>query len=285
MTEMQLIDESLRRIYRSKQDKCVCTNSVSQQCWYKFGFAFIREITPSDGIITDLHSSDHCPINSTFYHSSTTSFNSMTPEEISNYGQNYARIIRERWNFAECGEDFLILIIQKRPKPLSRNSENMAADLRPIIFLSYGSIIHEKLSHLHLNGKTSIHTVVETENSHLQNGYPLNRVLINLIERLVTILKDAEDLPQYPRQKSHVPFWAWMCFLACFILCVFMTIGLCWIRSTTRRSSQRGKPGIVATNGRSWKAGFGDDQPTSTNTNVNLVQMLFPKSRNEANNV
>uniref|UniRef100_A0A914YW17 Transmembrane protein n=1 Tax=Panagrolaimus superbus TaxID=310955 RepID=A0A914YW17_9BILA len=105
---------------------------------------------------------------------------------------------------------------------------------------------HSSSSHFHhpqshpLNGDTSIHTV-----------------LINLVERLVEILKKAEELPKYPHQKSHVPFWAWMCFLACGILCVFMTIGLCWIRSTTRRSSQRGKPGIVATAGRSWKAGFG----------------------------
>lgn len=114
-------------------------------------------------------------------------------EEISNYGQNYARIIRERWNFAECGEDFLILVIQRRPRSLSRNSEGIITDLRrPLLFLSYGSIIHEKLtsmeafsshSHLHRggNGDTSIHTVVEDENSHLQNGYPLNRVSLRRI--------------------------------------------------------------------------------------------------------
>jgi hypothetical protein len=281
MSEMQLIDENLRRIYRSKQDKCVCPDSVSQQCWYKFSFAFMREITPIEGTITNLHSSDHCPINASLHQ--PLSFYSMTPDAIQNYGQNYARIIRERWNFAECGEDFLILVIQRRPKSLSRLEQQ-----QPIIFLSYGSIIHEKLTSLeafsHLHSTATFHSIVENENLHLQNGYPLNRVLISLVGRIAEVLKEAEQIPKHSSKlRSHVPLWAWTVFGSCGILCILMAIGLYGI-STTRRNSQRGKP-IMAVNGRAWKAGFGDEQQAPTN--VNLVQMLFPRpqQQQQGNNV
>jgi len=258
MSEIQLVSNVLEREYQKHQGKCICPGMKAKHhshCWYKFGFAFLREMWPVEGALTDRHSGDHCPLNVS--DSDVLKNNQIfSLEEVYDYGNNFARVLRERWNFGNCGEEILFLILQKRPDQLSRNDYSS----RPFIFISYGSTVADKLSNIfdpYSLGKSMddpLRIFVNEENDHLAGGYPLNRVLTNLIVKISDTLKKSEHHQRMPLHKDHIPFWAWVVFAACGVLCILMGIGLCWIRTTTRRGSQRGKQS--ADPGRRWKAGF-----------------------------
>ncbi|KAE9554905.1 hypothetical protein FO519_001870 [Halicephalobus sp. NKZ332] len=258
MSEIQLVNDVLEREYQRHEGKCICPGMRARHnnhCWYKFGFAFLKEMWPVEGALTNHHSGEHCPLNVTNADvlKNTKIF---SPEDVSDYGSNFVKVLRERWNFGSCGEEVLFLILQKRPDQLSKNKFNP----RPFIFISYGSTVVEKLSSVlvpySLGESTTdpLRMFVDEENDNLDNGYPLNRVLIDLIMKISDSLNKSEHHQRMPLHKDHIPFWAWMVFAACGVLCIFMGIGLCLIRTTTRRGSQRGKQSVDP--GRRWKAGF-----------------------------
>uniref|UniRef100_A0A7E4VNU4 ABC transporter domain-containing protein n=1 Tax=Panagrellus redivivus TaxID=6233 RepID=A0A7E4VNU4_PANRE len=146
MSEMQLVDENLQRVYQKHQTKCVCSGKhTSAQCWYKFGFAFLRELLPIEGVVTEGLSGEHCALNRTLLaHQMPSTTWAMDPPSLLNYGENYARVVRERWNMGDCGEDLLILVVQRRPTGLVPHE--FGNDGRPpMLFLSYGSLVAEKV--------------------------------------------------------------------------------------------------------------------------------------------
>uniref|UniRef100_A0AC34RNP9 Uncharacterized protein n=1 Tax=Panagrolaimus sp. JU765 TaxID=591449 RepID=A0AC34RNP9_9BILA len=256
MSEMQLVDDAVQVKYK-KHTKCICPGkkskqSKNQQCWYKFGFAFLREIWPI-GILNELHNAEQCPFNAT--NPDPRPYRLPSSETVYDYGQNYARIVRERWNFGGCGEDIFFLIVQKRPDLLPKHD----SESKPFIFVSYGSIVMEKLSNtvdpiMMTIPIDPMRRLVDEANNHLADGYPLNRVLTNLINKISDFLVKSENHNKMPLHKDHIPFWAWMTFATCGVLCILMGIGLCLLRTTTRRGSQRGKQ--IIDPGRRWKAGF-----------------------------
>uniref|UniRef100_A0A914C0U4 Uncharacterized protein n=1 Tax=Acrobeloides nanus TaxID=290746 RepID=A0A914C0U4_9BILA len=264
MSEAHLVDTFLQRVYNERKHKCICNKSKGLNCWYKFGFAFLREIFPVDGAVSDLYGRDHCPMNRSLVQLAQYQPEHLTKaDSIYEYAHNFARIVRERWDFSSCGEDILILVVLQRPAQLvpdslpdSSQHQGASSNRLPVIFVSYGSQVAERFGlaegfHAMPYSLEPLQRIVDEENERLQNGYPLQRVLNDMIQRLVVVLERAEKYRSPSPPKDHIPFWAWMAFATCV---------------------------------RRWKAGFvGDDttpaNPQGATTYVNLVQMMMPPHR------
>uniref|UniRef100_A0A914CP93 Uncharacterized protein n=1 Tax=Acrobeloides nanus TaxID=290746 RepID=A0A914CP93_9BILA len=164
MSEAHLVDTFLQRVYNERKHKCICNKSKGLNCWYKFGFAFLREIFPVDGAVSDLYG-----------------------DSIYEYAHNFARIVRERWDFSSCGEDILILVVLQRPAQLvpdslpdSSQHQGASSNRLPVIFVSYGSQVVERFGsaegfHAMPYSLEPLQRIVDEENERLQNGYPLQR--------------------------------------------------------------------------------------------------------------
>jgi hypothetical protein len=290
LSEVFILDKTLHKnIYSQNEHKCLCTplNALGKQnpCWYRFGFAFLKELAPVNDAVTDMHTSEKCTYNASLTHYFKEE-DELTPEKTLLYAQNYARVVRERWNFGECGEDILFLIVQKPPSNLlpARISPNSFAT--PMIFASYGSLVME-----HIGLMTTftdsfalqpLTEIVDEGNTNVLSGHPLNEVLNSVIQQTADVLSktNKEDIP--PPSKSHIPKWAWLIFGICVIAFLLMFIGLCLIRTSSRRGTQRSKSSHTD-GARRWKAGFVGEENTQPVTYVNLVQMMMPQRQPPTN--
>ncbi|VDN50355.1 unnamed protein product [Dracunculus medinensis] len=245
MSEVEAIKEKLEKINSQQRDNCVCKYSQRQPCWYRFGFAFIRQIFPVETGVSHLYR-----------------------ESLQRYGDSYARILRERWAFGECDEDILFLIVQKRSQQY--------------IFASFGALVIEELENEISSSLYSKHNLdqfqktINKENDKLKNGYPLKTVIEQLLDEIELRLTKVEQLKAF-KTGNHIPNWAIAVFVVCALLCLLMTIGLCLVRTSVRRGAPRAK-GIHTT--RRWKAGFICENLEGNATGVNLMQMMLPPSRN-----
>ncbi|KHN81566.1 hypothetical protein Tcan_12034 [Toxocara canis] len=267
MSEVEVIKDKLEEIYSHKTDFCICRHDQPRPCWYRFGFAFLRKMLPVDSGVSHLYSREFCPANETLLRYTKTHGSLLiTKESIQHYGDHFARLIRERWLMGECDEDVLFLILLRRPDQLiSRNAMAHAFGTSivpaPYIFVSYGPLVLEKVEALDPEEEDfplkfrvdSLRRIVEAENENLENGYPLKAVTERLLERFEQTLSRAEEAYSAPRIRHHIPDWAIAVFAACAFLCILMAFGLCLMRTSVRRGSQRGKPADTA---RRWKAGF-----------------------------
>uniref|UniRef100_A0A0K0F6R3 Receptor ligand binding region domain-containing protein n=1 Tax=Strongyloides venezuelensis TaxID=75913 RepID=A0A0K0F6R3_STRVS len=270
-TELTVLNEKIEKIYNSKGDNCICNNSIKYPCWYKFGFAFLRQLTPVEGGIKDEYNRDYCPINKTLLHIVNKKRNDYlfsSPESVQIYGERFAEIIRDRWSASYCGEEILFFILKNRPIQLIEEGyENIIPGKNiPMIFVALGPTVIERLDMSNPKKENSLffyHSAVikETlimENAKLLNGYPLLSVIESSLDKFVTILSNADNHLSSSKVGNHIPSWALIVFGVCALSCCLMAIGLCFVRTSARRSSQRGKPN--ADPNRRWKAGFvGED--------------------------
>ncbi|VDK58140.1 unnamed protein product [Anisakis simplex] len=290
MSEVEVIKDKLEDIYSHKTDFCICRHDQPRPCWYRFGFAFLRHMLAVDSGVSHLYSREFCPANETLLRY-TKSHDSLlqSKESVQHYGDHFARLIRERWLMGECDEDVLFLILLRRPDQLiSRNlmahSFGIPLIPAPYIFASYGPLVVEKVDALDPKEEDfplkyrvdSLTRIVEAENENLENGYPLKAVVERLLERFEQTLSKAEEAYSAPRVRHHIPDWAIAVFAACAFLCILMAFGLCLMRTSVRRGSQRGKPADTA---RRWKAGFvGENMEGVPTGGVNLMQMMLMPS-------
>jgi len=296
MSEVYVIDDYLRGVYAKHAKSCQCPLSKSNPlgCWYKFGFAFIRELGPpataeiNSGTDGEVYMSiDQCALNQ-----SDSTFSSdpelMNSDEALRYVENYAKVVRERWAIGDCGEDILLLVVQNPPDALRSkpSSSSKGSSTSPMIFLSYGSHVTERLGvldNLAFNAQEPLRNLVDAENANLRKGYPLSKVLNRVVMRTVESLKRVENVLKPLQPRSHIPLWAWGAFATCGITCAIMGIGLCMARSSNRRGLQRkttsNDPAM-----RRWKSGFAGEDPQPT-TYVNLVQMMMPHPKPAPSNM
>lgn len=266
-TELTVLNDKVEKIYSEKGDNCICNNSIKYPCWYKFSFAFLRKLIPIEGGIKDEYNKDYCPINKTlqyiankkrndYYFSSSTS--------VQMYGEKFAEIIRDRWSSSFCGEEILFFILKNRPQQLIKEGYNniIPGKSIPMIFVALGSTVIERLDMSNPKKENSLffyHSAVikETlimENDKLLNGYPLLSVIESTLDKFVTILSNADSHISSSKVGNHIPSWALIVFGICALSCCLMAIGLCFVRTSARRGSQRGKSN--ADPNRRWKAGF-----------------------------
>uniref|UniRef100_A0A0N4ZML8 Receptor ligand binding region domain-containing protein n=1 Tax=Parastrongyloides trichosuri TaxID=131310 RepID=A0A0N4ZML8_PARTI len=266
-TELSVLNEKIESIYNIKGDKCICKNSMQYPCWYKFAFAFLRELTPVDGGIKDNYDRNYCPINRTLLHMVNKKKNDYifsTSKSVQTYGDRFAEILRDRWSASYCGEEILFFIVKNRPKQLIPEGFNniIPGKSIPIIFVAYGPTVVERLDMFNPTNDNSFFLYHNTilreslliENDKLLNGYPLLSVIESTLDTFVTILSNADKQISSPKLKSHIPDWALVVFGCCALLCCLMAIGLCLMRTSARRGSQRGKTNSDPN--RRWKAGF-----------------------------
>ncbi|CAD5206222.1 unnamed protein product [Bursaphelenchus okinawaensis] len=278
MAELHILNEYIKDIYRTNANTCQCPKSESPHCGYKFGFAFVKNISQDVYPALEHVTKSFCPHKLPL---SPRKRNFTLPKEVLNYMQNYARIVRERWNLGTCGEDILILIVNDPPEQLIPHSFNTQRHMHPLMVVSYGKLITEKFGeslddHLSMD---SLFRIVDEENMNLQNGYPLIKVLNNVVRRSTEAFNLADYKLQIPHSKHHIPLWAWIIFASCGVLFILMAVGLCLVKSTSRRGTLRSKSHAMDP-ARRWKAGFvgEENQPV---TYVNLVQMMMPHQRNQ----
>uniref|UniRef100_A0A913HXJ2 Uncharacterized protein n=1 Tax=Strongyloides stercoralis TaxID=6248 RepID=A0A913HXJ2_STRER len=305
-TELTVLNDKVEKIYSEKGDNCICNNSIKYPCWYKFSFAFLRKLIPIEGGIKDEYNKDYCPINKTlqyiankkrndYYFSSSTS--------VQMYGEKFAEIIRDRWSSSFCGEEILFFILKNRPQQLIKEGYNniIPGKSIPMIFVALGSTVIERLDMSNPKKENSLffyHSAVikETlimENDKLLNGYPLLSVIESTLDKFVTILSNADSHISSSKVGNHIPSWALIVFGICALSCCLMAIGLCFVRTSARRGSQRGKSN--ADPNRRWKAGFvgednlyhcnyggysGDNSRTNTSGvfGINLVQIPYQRA-------
>uniref|UniRef100_A0A915DWD5 Uncharacterized protein n=1 Tax=Ditylenchus dipsaci TaxID=166011 RepID=A0A915DWD5_9BILA len=75
MSEVYIIDNKLREIYKNGESKCQCplasfnasdnakTKTRGKRkapCWYKFGFAFLKELDPTARAVAEAQTNEHC---------------------------------------------------------------------------------------------------------------------------------------------------------------------------------------------------------------------------------
>uniref|UniRef100_A0A914GY82 Transmembrane protein n=1 Tax=Globodera rostochiensis TaxID=31243 RepID=A0A914GY82_GLORO len=320
MSEVFAIDETLRRIYEQNRQNCVCAppeESIQRleigNCWFRFGFAFVPELSPGPDSATAEQCAKNFEIgaNNSLEESIEPFGRFLLPEKgnlfdaFSAFADNYARVLRQRWNLGECGEDILLLVVQRPPQklsagPLSSAHSRLFGPL-PLIFLSFGPSVTRRL---HADfGRHAVQNILLEANAQLQrDARPLFKVLSELLLRMETevLAALAEDFagsagdgtrpplsPTHPRHRhsnttsrSHVPLWAWAVFGACGIAFGFMALGLFLIRTRTRRSATPAgiKQQQKMVSRRHWREGsqFGKDEQPPPTTYVNLVQLLMP---------
>uniref|UniRef100_A0A1I7YLY1 GPI-anchored protein n=1 Tax=Steinernema glaseri TaxID=37863 RepID=A0A1I7YLY1_9BILA len=261
MSELQVIAEKIEKLKSQHGRKCVCSSpqhSGLNDCWYKFAFAFLREMVPVLGANQESYSRHYCPVNSTLLHGARLS----TRAEALTNGRHFARLIRQKSAFGHCEEDVLFLVVMNRPDQL------IDGDLPspghpyppPVIFISYGSLVSDRVEvldfdHEHVLNRSpdSLQKIVSALNTDLSNGYPLKTVLESLVDQVSDALIRA-DVKNVHRIQHIPPTWAIIVFATCGVLCVLMAIGLCLMKSSVRRASTRGKQ--MGENPRRWKAGF-----------------------------
>ncbi|VDN05291.1 unnamed protein product [Thelazia callipaeda] len=259
MSEIEVIKNKLDSIYQRNNNYCICHHDQSRPCWFQFGFAFLRYMYPVQSGVSHLYSREFCPANETLLKFiKNHAFLHSTREDVINYGENFARLLRERWIMGKCDEDILFFIVLKRPDQL------IVEIIRSLqyIFASYGSLVQEKIGIFNsMDGEflLSYHRmdplkrIVEAENVNFENGYSLKAVTENLLDRFTETLSQANKNHLLTRTQSHIPDWALIVFVTCAFLCLLMTIGLCLMRRSVRRGSPRSKPMDTT---RRWKAGF-----------------------------
>ncbi|TKR62908.1 hypothetical protein L596_026810 [Steinernema carpocapsae] len=258
MSELQVIAEKIENLKTQYGRKCVCSANRGERddCWYKFAFAFLREMVPVQGANQESHSKHHCPVNSTILHNNRLS----TREEIKTNGRHFARLIREKSSFGKCEEDILFLIVMNRPEQLMEGDMSSSGHPTALIFVSYGSLVSDRVEmldfdHEHVLNRSpdSLQKIVNALNTDLNHGYPLKTVMESLVDQVSEALIKADTNNVHKIQ--HIPpTWAIIVFATCGVLCVLMAIGLCLMKSTVRRGPVRGK--AVAEAPRRWKAGF-----------------------------
>ncbi|CAD5208956.1 unnamed protein product [Bursaphelenchus xylophilus] len=283
MAELHILNNYITDIYRIHGNTCHCPKAEkSDHCGYKFGFAFIKNISQAVYPSMDHLTKGFCPQDLPL---SPRKGEFTIPEEVLNYVQNYARIVRERWNLGTCGEDILILIVNEPPEQLIPHAFNQRRS-QPFLVVSFGKLITTRYgtsldqSEITLD---ALSRIVNEENMNLQNGYPLIKVLNDYVSRTIETLNLAGYKLRVPHSKHHIPLWAWVIFASCGVLFIMMAAGLCLVKSTSRRGTLRGKSNALDP-ARRWKAGFvgEENQPI---TYVNLVQMMMPHPRNPPPNL
>jgi len=284
--------EKTDRLYAKQHAACICENTAYQRpCWFKFAFAFLKNMYPVPVGAFDMYSRDFCPVNASLQiDAERANPYMMTREWVQHYGHQFARILRERWQTGDCGEDLLLLTVLRRPEPLF-NKTLPNSPPAPFIFISYGSEVTKRLDEaaqsasrrgLRPHNFDPIATSLRRANHDLDRGHHLITVTDHLLDEIVDLL-DASTHDETKRTSGkfwgHVPYWAVWAFLGCTLLCVAMMAGLCVMRSHVRRGSQRGK--MQSADGRRWKTGFvGDDAGYSEQKpGVNLMQMMIPVGR------
>ncbi|KAI3413969.1 hypothetical protein GPALN_011439 [Globodera pallida] len=224
MSEVFAIDETLRRIYEQNRQNCVCAappeesiqrleieNSAqkmipSGNCWFRFGFAFVPELSPGP----DSATAEQCAKN--FENNANNSLEEsvepfgrfLLPEKgnlfdaFSAFADNYARVLRQRWNLGECGEDILLLVVQRPPQklsagPLSSAHSRLFGPL-PLIFLSIGPSVARRL---HADfGRHALQNILLEANSQLQrDARPLFKLAV-LVELLDNTFKYCQVLSE-----------------------------------------------------------------------------------------
>uniref|UniRef100_A0A914WXQ5 Uncharacterized protein n=1 Tax=Plectus sambesii TaxID=2011161 RepID=A0A914WXQ5_9BILA len=253
MTELSVISKKLDHLYLQKDDTCLCRQETpnNEPCWYKFGFAFLKRLIPADAGLSDDYSSQYCPINRTNMARPTEAPIYRSRKMLEHYGYQFARVVRERWAMGQCNEDILFLIVMERPKQLVKNKAN---GQQPYIFVSVGSLVQERTDHIVTRETKTLEQLVNALNDKLEHGYTLNAVYERLLDQYAEMLTLADQTWYKPKNRSHVPDWAFMVFAGCAALLGLMALGLCLMKTGVRRGSQRGKSGTDTQ--RRWKAGF-----------------------------
>lgn len=192
MSEVKVIKDKLDTIYNRKDKYCVCRKDQLRPCWFRFGFAFLRQMLPVESGVSHLYSREFCPANETLLrYTKNNAVIHSTRESVTHYGKNFARLLRERWLMGECEEDILFLVLLRRPDSLVNRVTlpyvaSRAVHRTPYIFASYGSLVREKIDTLNLvdeNFPLNYHQadplqkIVEAENANLENGYSLKAFL------------------------------------------------------------------------------------------------------------
>ncbi|KAI1722519.1 modulator of levamisole receptor-1 domain-containing protein [Ditylenchus destructor] len=325
MSEVYVIDDTLRRVYSQKSQNCQCSSQVTtssggkqqkskskKACWYKFAFAFLRDLGPVVPTSKDSYMNDLCSNFSLLpqHLQANRRDNSINAETAFLYAQNYVRVVREKWAIGECGEDILVLTVQNPPKQLvSKSSKGALPSSTPVngflanfvirikfqmVFVSYGSHVVEQFGVVDTYtlpyAVEPLRRIVDEANSNLRNAYPLNKVLNNLVLRTVDALQRVERALKSHHPRSHVPMWAWAIFGACGITFIMMGLGMFLIRTRARRGYQRGKSGNVDPAMRRWKAGFvGEDVQSQSqqkpNTYANLINIMMPHAKQAPSNM
>ncbi|KAK0427121.1 hypothetical protein QR680_010072 [Steinernema hermaphroditum] len=261
MSELQVIAEKIEKLKSQHGRKCVCSaphHGGFNDCWYKFAFAFLREMVPVVGSNQETFSRHYCPANTTLLHAHRLS----TREEVLTNGRHFARLIREKSAFGHCEEDILFLVVMNRPDQLIDGDLPSPGHPNPppAIFVSYGSLVSDRVEvldfdHEHVLNRSpdSLQKIVNALNTDLSNGYPLKTVMESLVDQVSEVLISA-DVNNVHKIQHIPPTWAIIVFATCGVLCVLMAIGLCLMKSSVRRGPTRGKQ--MGENPRRWKAGF-----------------------------
>ncbi|KAI6182265.1 hypothetical protein M3Y97_00361400 [Aphelenchoides bicaudatus] len=279
MSEINVLSNTLNSI-QVKGPHCTCS---TDECFYKFGFAFLNKVEPLPNRTVDKFDIKFCPsIPTTIQLDSTRS---SSTDEILTFAQEYARIIRER-NFHNglCGEEILILVVKEVPTGLfwKSSTADYSGDYfyRPRMFVSFGSMAIEKFGVTDSqNGASFINEplqkIINEENLRLQNGYPIVQVLNSVVARIDSALRETTQSQEQPQARKHVPIWAWYVFGTCGVLFALMAVGLYLLRSQNRRSTFRPN-----TNERSkWKAGFVGEE--SQPTYANFVSQMMASAKQQ----
>ncbi|KAL3097572.1 hypothetical protein niasHT_023372 [Heterodera trifolii] len=243
MSEVFAIDETLRRIYEQNRHNCICRNEENVQrleidasapqnqllspsiCWFRFGFAFVPELSPGP----DSASAEHCA-NNNFEIGTTNSsleaedesneqlpFNRLfLPPEKGNlfdsftaFADNYAQVLRERWHLGECGEDILILIVQTPPQMQSTDGPQSSAHSRPngpfpMLFLSLGPLVTSRL-HPDFAGHALRHILFDANAQLQHDARPLFKVLNEMLLRMDAEVFGALAPAEFPAGVGTAP--------------------------------------------------------------------------------
>uniref|UniRef100_A0AC35UC60 TPM_phosphatase domain-containing protein n=1 Tax=Rhabditophanes sp. KR3021 TaxID=114890 RepID=A0AC35UC60_9BILA len=266
VTELSVITDKIEKIYESKGDSCICRNKQVYPCWYKFAFAFVKQLNPVVGGVDEAWGEKECPVNRNLLYQvnkKTVDSNFPDAQSIQQYGDLFTKILRERWAVSQCGEEILFLVVKDRPSQMvPKGFHNIIPGKSiPMIFASFGQAVSDRMDPVNPIVKSflmpyqgnALMEVLKVENEKLLNGYPLLSVIDSLLDSFVQNLTKADDNVGEQKEKTHIPDWAKMVFVGCGLLCLAMAIGL-WFKKNTRRS-QRGKPNASDPN-RRWKAGF-----------------------------
>lgn len=187
---------------------------LSPHCWHRFGFAFIRQLHPgadvlradqcggsgsnnmeADGSAANLTAATNVQRHPPQRFELPTDWESNADQTFTMFANNFAHVLRERWRSAlgaQCGEDLLLLVVQRPPVqqlssgPLSAASGRLYGQL-PMLFVAPGPLVQHRLG-------PRLDTFVRDANAQLQrDARPLFRVLGHFLLRVGAALAERNN--------------------------------------------------------------------------------------------